>query len=155
MPGGKGNIKPEDGKQFSSEYQPEPKWTEEIALSLGNEMIEWLNEVDEDGKDVGNILFEEFLVIKKGLYIDVISYLKVKFSSFLEIYEKAKKIQEIKITKYGLSERVNVNMAKFILAATHKMSDKGNEEKPKDKEVILLKFGGAIDMNEYIDDSKE
>jgi len=29
MPGGKGNIKPKDGKQFSSEYQPEEKWTEE------------------------------------------------------------------------------------------------------------------------------
>jgi hypothetical protein len=155
MPGGKGNIKPEDGKQFSSSYQPREKWTEKKALELGLEMIEWLNEVDNEEKDVGNILFEEFLVIKKGLYIDVISYLKGKFSSFLEIYEKAKKIQEIKITKYGLADRLNASMAKFILSATHKLSDKVVDEKDDKDTTITLNFGGAIDLDEYRDDSKE
>lgn len=141
MPGGKGNIRPEDGKQFSSEYQPKEKWTEENALALGREMIEWLNEIDDNGVDVGNILFEEFLVIKKGLYAEVISFLKEKFSSFLKLYKIAKKTQEIKLTKYGLNDKVNVNMAKFILAATHKLSEKSpEEEKPQE---IIFKFGGT------------
>jgi hypothetical protein len=154
MPGGKGNIRPEDGKQFSSTYQPKEKWTEKKALELGNEMIEWLNEVDKEGNDVGNILFEEFLVIKKGLYGNLIDYLKEKFTSFLRLYQIAKKTQEIKITKYGLADRLNASMAKFVLATSHGKSEKKTEEKESDK-TIILKFGGAIDMQDYIDDSTE
>ena len=43
MPGGKGNIKPEDGikTQFSSEYQPAEKWTKEKAMQLGEDLIKW------------------------------------------------------------------------------------------------------------------
>ena len=41
MAGGYGNIKPEEGKQFSSEYQPKEKWTEEKALKLGEDLIEY------------------------------------------------------------------------------------------------------------------
>ena len=63
MPGGNKNIRPEDGKQFSSEYQPQEKWTEEKALNLGKELIFWLKETDEDGNDKGNIFYDEFLVL--------------------------------------------------------------------------------------------
>lgn len=124
MPGGNKNIKPEDGKQFSKDYQPTEKWTEKNALALGNEMIEWLNEVDENGKDLGNTLFEEFLVIKKGLYPDIITYLRDKFTSFSKLYKAAKKTQEIKITKYCLLDQMNAGMGKFLLSATHGLTEK-------------------------------
>ena len=54
MPGGKGNIRPKDGKQFSKDYQPPEKWTEKIAEQLGKELITWLKETDDEGKDKGN-----------------------------------------------------------------------------------------------------
>ena len=57
MPGGNKNIKPSDGKQFSSEYQPEEKWTEKKALKLGNDLINWLK------KDEEHIFYREYLTI--------------------------------------------------------------------------------------------
>lgn len=124
MPGGKGNIRPKDGKQFSSEYQPKEKWTEEKALELGNQLIEWLKEKDEKGDDKGHIFFEEFLIIEKDLYHDLIGYLCRKFTSFLELIEKARKIQELKLQKYGVADRLNATMTKFVLTNKHGWSDK-------------------------------
>lgn len=83
--GGKGGIRPEDGKQFSSEYQPDEKWTEKRALELGNELLDWMNEVDEDGEDKGNMFVDEFFVIKKRLYYSLPNYLAKKFTSFSKL----------------------------------------------------------------------
>jgi len=118
MPGGKGNIKPEDGKQFSSEYQPDEEWTEEVALNLAKELIAWQLE------DPTHMFWEEFLVMEKGLYSEVISYLCGKFTSFLKLVENAKKIQEIKLKKYGTADKLNASMTKFVLINEHSWKDK-------------------------------
>lgn len=112
------------GKQFSSEYQPPQKWTEEKSLQLGNDLINWLKAKDEDGNDKGNIFFEEFLVIEKDLYPDLITYLRDKFSSFSDLLKKAEKIQEIKLAKYGTADRLNASMTKFVLINNHGWRDK-------------------------------
>jgi len=111
-------IKP-DGKQFGSDYQPAERWTEKRATELGIELIEWLNKKDEQGDDEGNIFFEEFLVIEKDLYPQLIDYLSDKFSSFSKLIEKAKKIQEIKLVKYGCFDKLNATMTKFTLQNNH------------------------------------
>lgn len=130
MPGGRGKIRPEDGKQFSSEYQPDEKWTEEEALKLGNELINWLKEKDEDGEDKGNMFFDEFLIMEKNLNEGTITYLCDKFSSFSHLKEQAKKIQEIKLKKYGVEGRLNASMTKFTLMNNHGWTDK-SESKQK------------------------
>jgi len=121
MAGGKGNIKPEDGKQFSSEYQPKEKWSEEKALNVGRELIIWLK-TDE------NIFFEEFLYIKNDYYSELIAYLGNKFTSFLKLIEKAKKIQEIKLKKFGCFDKLNASMTKFTLINNHNWKDKSEIE---------------------------
>jgi len=137
MIGGNKNIKPEDGKQFSSEYQPKEKWTENKANELGNEMILWLVKKDEEDEDKGNIFFEEFLVIEKDLYPELIKYLSDKFSSFLKLIEKAKKIQEIKLVKYGVGDRLNASMTKFVLSNHHGYTDK-TDITTKGKEITRV-----------------
>lgn len=118
MIGGKGNIKPEDGKQFSQEYQPEEKWTEEKAIELGEGMICWLKDND------ANLFFGEYLHIVNDYYPQLISYLCMKFTSFLKLIEKAKKIQELKLYKFGVADRLNASMTKFVLINEHgKVSD--------------------------------
>lgn len=117
MPGGNKNIKPEDGKQFSSDYQPDEKWTEDVALNLGNELIAWQKE------SAANIFWEEFIVIERGYHPGIISYLSEKFSSFSKLIEKAKKIQEIKLAKYGTADKLNAAMTKFVLINHHKWKD--------------------------------
>lgn len=137
MPGGNKNIKPKDGKQFSSDYQPEEKWTEDKALQLGHELIDWLKLKNQDGEDNGNMFYQEFLIIEKDLYEGVISYLCEKFSSFSKLIEKANKIQELKLQKYGVADRLNATMTKFVLTNKHGWSDKmetknENTEAPKE-----------------------
>jgi FMN phosphatase YigB (HAD superfamily) len=122
MPGGKGNIKPEDGKQFSSEYQPAEKWTEEKALQLGNDLIDWMknNEI--------NMFWEEYLVMERDLYPELIAYLSNKFTSFLKLIGKAKKVQEIKLKKYGTADKLNATITKFVLINEHGWRDKQETE---------------------------
>ena len=124
MAGGNKNIKPEDGKQFSSEYQPAEKWTEKKALELGHELIAWLKEKDSENEDKGNMFFQEFLIIEKDLYEALIAYLCKKFSSFSKLIEKANKIQELKLQKYGVGDRLNATMTKFVLINKHGWVDK-------------------------------
>lgn len=126
--GGYKNIRPEDGKQFSSTYQPKEKWTEEVALKLADDLIEWLKEKDEDGEDKGNMFYEEFLVIERNLYPDLIRYLTNKFSSFCERIKTAEKIQELKLQKYGVGDRLNATMTKFVLSNKHGWSDKKEQD---------------------------
>ena len=118
MPGGKGNIRPEDGKQFSSEYQPAEKWTEERALKLGDELINWLHAEDE------NMFFAEFLYLNNDYYEDLISYLAKKFTSFSDLLKKAKKIQEVKLVKFGVFDKLNATMTIFCLKNHHGYKDK-------------------------------
>lgn len=120
MPGGRGNIRPEDGKQFSSEYQPPEKWTKKKALDLGNELLLWLK----DKENPTNMFFEEFLIIEKDLHPRTIAYLKEKFTSFCKLIEQAKKIQEIKLKKYGTADKLNAAMTKFVLINNHNWTDK-------------------------------
>lgn len=128
MPGGKGNIKPSDNpKPFKKGDKAAEQWTEERALELANELIEWLNEKDENGEDKKNMFFEEFLVIEKDLYPELIKYLCGKFSTFFKLIEKAKKIQEIKLVKYGVKDSLNATMTKFVLTNHHGWTDRKEE----------------------------
>jgi len=146
MAGGKGKIKPEDGKQFILGNKAAEKWTEKEALKVGNDLISWLREVDEDGDDKGNMLFEEFLYLNNDYYPELISYLKNKFTSFLKLHEKAKKIQEIKLHKHGLADRLNASIVKFSLINNHGWSNENKEDNNPPKEVKLkFSFGDNED----------
>lgn len=125
---GYGMIRPEDGKQFSSTYQPEPKWTEEAATDLGNRLLEWMYEVDEFGDDKGNIFFKDFLLFKERLAPATISYLQNKFTSFSKLMETAKEIQKMKLIKFGVGDRLNATMTKFTLNVNHGMVEKEVKE---------------------------
>lgn len=124
MPGGNKNIRPEDGKQFQPGDKAAEKWTEKKALELGDQLLDWQKEVDEDDKDKGHIFWEEFFVIENDYYPELPSYLSNKFSSFLKLIERAKKIQEIKLVKYGVADRLNASMTKFCLINHHGYYDK-------------------------------
>jgi len=112
------------GKKFSSEYQPSEKWTEKKALDLGQELLSWMKEKDDDGEDKGNIFFEDFLMIENNYYEELIAYLCGKFPSFLKLIGQARKIQEIKLIKFGVGDRLNATMTKFVLTNNHDYTEK-------------------------------
>jgi len=132
MPGGKGNIKPEDGKQFSSEYQPEEKWTEAKALSLANDLIAWMK------ANPTNMFFDEYLYVEHDYYSSLINYLSKKFSSFSKLIERAKKIQEIKLKKFGTADKLNATITKFVLINEHGWKDKQDIEQSNKTQIEYI-----------------
>ena len=121
----KGELPPV-GKQFTSEYQPDKEvWTEEEAVRLFNDLLAWFNEKST------NILFDEFLFDNPTLgkrpgkiYPHIIAYLKEKYPSCLQLYERANKIQEIRLVKYALHDKLNPTMSKFVLSTKHSYVEK-------------------------------
>jgi len=127
----KGN---EHGKRFSSEYQPPEKWTEENALMVGFKLIDWLREKDE------NIFFKEFLHIKNKYPKKIIPYLSNKFKSFSTLIDDAKNIQEIKLMKYGVLDKLNATMTKLTLINNHKWIDKIETKQEINQNINLSKI---------------
>ena len=127
MPGGKNNIRPEDGIQFKADNKAAEKWNEEEALRFGNDLLDWMRKEDE------NIFFEDFifLVAHKGeyagkIYADLPGYLAKKFSSFLEILEICQKIEETKLKKFSAFDKLNASIAKFLLSAKYNYREKSD-----------------------------
>lgn len=145
----KKNI-PKDGR-FSKEYQPDEKWTLKKAIDLADELILWLNETDDDGEDKGNIFFEEYLIINKNLYEDLICYLCKKFQPFSERISHAKKIQEIKLKKYGVGDRLNATMTKFILNVNHGLVETSRSE----NENVNKNYDMIMTPEEFIENVKK
>lgn len=124
MPRGKNTIRPEDNpKPFKQGNKAAEKWTEENALQLGDELIEWLT----DKSKPQNVFFEEFLIIEKDLNTKIISYLSNKFSTFSNLLEKAKKVQELKLLKLGLDNKLNPTLTKFVLTNHHDYKERKEE----------------------------
>jgi len=133
MGGGKGNIKPEDGKQFEKGNNAAEKWTEEEALKLGNDMLKWFKAENE------NIFFEDFLYLScnesdyaGSIYKELPAYLSKKFSSFLNILDKCREIEKIKLKKFGALNKLNANIVKFLLSAEYGLTDKINLDHTSD-----------------------
>jgi hypothetical protein len=88
------------------------KWTEQKAMELANELIEWMKSSD------NNIFFERFLVENKEQSPQIVSELSKKFKSFSEAIKRARKIQEYKIIDMG-TMRSNSTFAMFLLKSNH------------------------------------
>jgi len=98
------------------------KWTEEKVLELGEELILWLKEDEE------NVWFERFLYEKKNLYPQFISEMRDKYPKFSELLKKAKKIQESKLVDGTLKHSLNPTMAIFVLKNHYQYTDKQQTE---------------------------
>lgn len=134
MAGGDKNIKPSDNpKPFKEGNKAAEKWTESDALTLGKDLIDWMN------KDENNYLYEKFLV-KKGLYTSVIAYLSKKYTTFSNLIEEAANIQKIKLIEKGLERHHDSTLTKFLLMNNHGMLDKPKqEEQTEDKGITIHK----------------
>ena len=132
MSGGKGKIRPEDGKQFSKEYQPNNIiWNEEKSIEFFNELIEWFI-AKNDNVFLNDFLYFEYMVnhkeLKRTTFEDLPTYLKNKFTSCSKLYNIALKMQETRLIKLGIFNKLNAAMTKFILINNHGWKDKTEVE---------------------------
>ena len=98
------------------------KWTEEKVLEVGNELIEWLCEVED------NIWFEKFLYVEKGIYPQWTSEMRDKYPKFSELLKRAKKIQESKISDMALKNEISIPMSIFVLKNHYGWTDKSEQQ---------------------------
>ena len=141
MPGGKGNIKPEDGKQFEAGNKAAEKWTEEAALKFGNDLLKWMKAEDE------NIFFDDFIYLQDhdgkyagDIYADLPVYLAKRFTSFFDILQKCRLIEKTKLKKYSAFDKLNASIAKFLLSAEYGLTDKTQTDLTSGGEKINISF---------------
>ena len=94
------------------------KWTEPIALALGNSLMKWLK------KDANNVYYAEFLHVVNDYPADILQDLARKFESFSDLKKRMDIIQEMKLCKIGTSK--HPTMPIFVLKNKHKWEDKKN-----------------------------
>jgi len=119
------------GGQFNNKNAE--KWTEEEALKLADETIDWLMpkyEYDEKaGKKIDkhsrNVFYLEFFTLHRKLNRCTIDYLCRKYKSFSARYETIKNIQEAKLQKIGsFAKNINPSIVTLILKAKHDYTEK-------------------------------
>lgn len=115
------------------------KWTEEEALKLGYELIDWLRQ-ETDGKNP-NIFFSYFLMVNKKMHKGTINYLETKFRSFSDLIKTATLIQELKLVDLGVKGRLSNTMAIFVLKNMHRyqseVEPRREDEQDRSKEELL------------------
>jgi hypothetical protein len=105
-----------DGSSTKRKVGRPREWTEERLVALGEGLIEWLNEADE------NIFLDEYLV-KNDLYAELLSQQIDTSNEFAQLIKKAKKIQESKIAKFAFSGKKNPVFGMFLLKCKHGYSE--------------------------------
>ena len=107
--------------QFKKGNKAALKWTEEKAIALGQELLDWMHE------DQRNFMMKDFL-FERNLYADIISYLSGKYPSFSEYITRAKEIEAHRIQKFALTNNINAGMAQWVLAVHHNQHNVNKQE---------------------------
>lgn len=101
------------------------KWTEPEALKLANDMLAWFK------AEETNIFFDDFLFIQCNekkyagkIYPQLPMYLSNRYESFKEIYNKCRKIEEVKLKSLATTSKINTKMATFLLSASFGYTEK-------------------------------
>jgi len=136
------------------------KWTEEKALELGNELMEWMMPDIVTGKDkeikydknLRNIQFNKFILMDKDLDKNIISELCKKYDSFGQIIAKAKEMQEVKAFELAIfAKKMNPAGIIFFIKTVC-----GRNEKSMIEHSGGLKIESKLsfsDIDEKIDES--
>jgi len=88
------------------------KYTEEVLLEIGNKLLSWMQRPD-------NIFFEKFLLLEYDLYNSFLADYKDKYPSFSKLIDKARKLQEFKLSEGGLKKDFDGGVTKFCLINNH------------------------------------
>ncbi len=124
------------------------EWTEERALKLIDDLIEWLKT-----PDLENLYIKKFLFEQDQVDPTVISYLNKKYKSFEKKYDLAKEIQESKIVTASLNSRINSTMSVFFLKNKHNWKDKQDIELSGDATFRVV-FGSDASKEEDFNDGE-
>lgn len=93
------------------------EWTEEAAMALASALEAWMEEDEE------HIFFQEYLA-KHRIRNATIANLSSKYPEFQKIIKDLKVIQEYRINRLALKQKINPVMAIFLLKNHHGYTDK-------------------------------
>jgi hypothetical protein len=123
------------------------KWTEEKALKLANDLINWQNEppvysYDQYNNPIKLIkanLYYKYFLTSNGYCMDLIGNLSEKFKSFSELINRSKQIQESKISELAIMGLLNSQFTTLFMKVNHKYIeyDKQQELDRREREFQL------------------
>lgn len=145
--GGNSPIKRKEGGQPGNKNAE--KWTEERALELGRDLIEWMapkivkytengveKEYDANSK---NLFYNYFLVNIKGLSKNLINDLCKKYPSFKELERTAKDMQSFKMDNHAAFGNINSTYAIFFKKCQEKWQEAATLTESKVDANIIVK----------------
>lgn len=119
------------------------KWTEEAALKIGVELLQWIGEpgdteITKDGRVVTypNMFFTRFLK-ERGLCYSLISDLSKKFDSFSILIKKCKSAQKELLVENALMNKTNSTMSIFWLKANYGVLDQPERGQSDSNSALL------------------
>ena len=119
------------------------EYTLDDALTLANDLIDWLAEDTPD-----NVLFKEFIYIKKRIHYHYVSQLETMYPEFADLMDIARGIQEQKIVKYGLLKVYNGRFCEFMLVNNHGYSSINNNNQSQNELKIKIEGLGTDKIDE-------
>ncbi len=102
----------EKGGQFGYLGKPQDAYTQDEVMCLGKEMLEWFAENPQ------KIWLKDFFIYR-GINANHVNYLKEKYSSFRELYDLAKEMQEGRLNEQPFWKKADGAQARFMLARHH------------------------------------
>lgn len=93
------------------------KWTSKALVDVGEDLIKWMNAKPE------NLFFQEYLN-GIGLYANFLSDYQGECKGFSQLVKNARDIQEQKLWKYGVANKLNPALTIFALKNNHGATDK-------------------------------
>ena len=115
-------------------------------IQFGNDLIKWLTEANEDGTPSDNFLYSEYCQ-KNAMFEDDIDYFINRYDAFFLLMKRAEEIQRTKIKGLAVSERIQPQVARQILAEKRKIIKKETTKDPDNLSKKQIAF-----CREYIID---
>lgn len=92
-------------------------WTEDVAMKLANELMEWVE------ADDMNLFFQEFLT-KRNCSRQRVHDMMSRFPVFADLIKRAKELQEFKLARLSATRKIDCATAIFVLKNLHSYADK-------------------------------
>lgn len=124
--------------------KPEDAYTEEDAILLGTELIQWFFETRK------NIWLKSFFSEKKGMLIGSVQNLERRFPSFKRFTDRARELQESRLASMPLfkEDGMDGNHARFMLARHHRGEWEDKIEQQKETLSSLSEQASTGDLSQ-------
>ena len=114
------------------------KWTEEYVEELADDLVSWME------SDETNLWYKDW-ALKKHIHVQRLSEWASKYPKFNDALNQAKAIQESRMTKEALTQKLNHTMCIFLLKCNHGYIDRQTVDQTVTKKTDRSELDAVLD----------